>query len=194
MVDNQIQDLSNQARSRSYQYTMAYGTAAQTGDGTALPFEQWKDISKTRKFIEYDPKQTIFPTFSVQSPGLSMADPSWISIIRLNAPPEARSTIHRLALNRLPGRTPPECNCGVLDSISFNRKFQQLANATIDRDLADRANELNQAILVNLLSPLANLQDRAIAQGPAGLTFSSQSAQSSADTQHFVPLLELALF
>ncbi|KAJ2587088.1 hypothetical protein IWW49_003665, partial [Coemansia sp. RSA 1797] len=96
---------------------MAYGIPAQASDGTALPFEQWMDISKAREFIEYDPKQMVFPTFSIQSPGLSTADPSWISIIRLNAPPEARSTIHRLALNRLPGRTPAECNCGVLDSV-----------------------------------------------------------------------------
>ncbi|KAJ1759305.1 hypothetical protein LPJ54_006264, partial [Coemansia sp. RSA 1824] len=70
-------------------------------------------------------------------------------------------------------------------AIAFNRKFQQYANATIDRDLADRANELNQTILVNLLSPLANLQNWAITQGPTGLTFSSESAQSSADTHHF---------
>ncbi|KAJ1856681.1 hypothetical protein GGF49_005065 [Coemansia sp. RSA 1853] len=78
-------------------------------------------------------------------------------------------------------------------AISFNSKFQQFANATIDHNLADRANVRDQAILDQLLSSPANCNISSDMQRPAGPTSGSCNARPRTGTPPFAHFISPAL-
>ncbi|KAJ1935254.1 hypothetical protein GGF37_006060 [Kickxella alabastrina] len=105
-----------------YYHNFVYGPAQ--GDVPHHPFESWNDMRATRRFLEFDKDTLTIPPVTIADPAFTLphnttAQPPWNAIRSLNAPPQARSTVHRLALGRMPARRDnnPYCHCGILETI-----------------------------------------------------------------------------
>ncbi|KAJ2906887.1 hypothetical protein GGI21_003980, partial [Coemansia aciculifera] len=83
-----------------------------------VPFSTWRHHGLTRKLLDTAPPLPI-PKVSLRGSGLELPTYTefrtlWKMIKNLHATPQARGTVHRLALNRIPyrqGLSPKTCHC-----------------------------------------------------------------------------------
>ncbi|KAJ2437892.1 hypothetical protein GGF42_008477, partial [Coemansia sp. RSA 2424] len=84
----------------------------------AIPYELWSYHGTVRKMLDAAPPLT-YPTITLSGGGYALSKYSetktpWKAIRKLHATPQARNTIHRLSINRIPrqkGDYPKTCHC-----------------------------------------------------------------------------------
>ncbi|KAJ2805165.1 hypothetical protein H4S07_004080 [Coemansia furcata] len=85
----------------------------------------WSNHGAVRQLLDGTPP-LVYPSVTLSGdnfslPRFNVTRTPWKAIKKLHATPEARNTVHRLSINRIPKRQglfPRECHCGALETVA----------------------------------------------------------------------------